>query len=320
MLGRDLVGRVAADAHGFRAGEWVWCNSLGHAGRQGAAAERAVVPADRLYRVPDGADPFAVVAMTHPAATAYLALVTFGRVLPGETVLVAGGGGNVGGALIELAAAAGARVFATAAAADLGHCRDLGAADAFDYRDERLPGKLASVGPVDLFVDTAGRNDREAAVRLLAWRGRIVLLAGARSRPVLPAGELYMHDRSVLGFAISNATVTELADAAAALNPRFAAGALCPRRVEHRTPRGRRGHPPPPGTRPGTRTRGAVDLVGKCPRRTQRVLRVPGRASDHIRATPRIARLRRVGVFRPPFPPRADSSVTDSKDQLRDGE
>lgn len=72
-------------------------------------------------------------------------------------------------------------------------------------------------------------------MRLLTWRGRIVLLAGARSRPVLPARELCMHDRSVVGFVISNATVADLAAAAAALNPRFAAGGLRPRRVEHRT-------------------------------------------------------------------------------------
>ncbi|MEU4667547.1 hypothetical protein AB0F91_06140 [Amycolatopsis sp. NPDC023774] len=126
VLGRGLVARVAADAHGSRAGAWAWCNSLGYAGRQGAAAERAVVPAGQLYHVPGGADPLAVVAMAHPAATAYL--VTFGRLLPGETVLVAGGGGNVGGALIELTAAAGARNLTTAAAADVGRCRGLGAA------------------------------------------------------------------------------------------------------------------------------------------------------------------------------------------------
>ena len=29
----------------------MWCNSLGHDGRHGAAAERAVVPAGRLYRL-----------------------------------------------------------------------------------------------------------------------------------------------------------------------------------------------------------------------------------------------------------------------------
>ncbi|MEV4603458.1 zinc-binding dehydrogenase [Amycolatopsis sp. NPDC049253] len=119
--------------------------------------------------------------------------------------------------------------------ADLGRCRDLGAAEAFDYRDERLPAELAWAGPGELIVDTSDRNDLEAAVRLLARRGRVVLLAGARSRPVLPAGELYTHDRSVLGFAISTATAAEPAEAAAALNPRFAAGGLRPRRVEHHT-------------------------------------------------------------------------------------
>ncbi|MGP4017579.1 alcohol dehydrogenase catalytic domain-containing protein [Saccharopolyspora sp. 5N708] len=51
-LGRDVVGRVASDAVGFRAGEWVWCNSLGHDGRQGAAAERAaVLPIGQLVEV-----------------------------------------------------------------------------------------------------------------------------------------------------------------------------------------------------------------------------------------------------------------------------
>ncbi|HWD02881.1 MAG TPA: NADPH:quinone reductase [Amycolatopsis sp.] len=232
VLGRDIVGRVAAGAAGFETGEWVWSNSLGHGGRQGAAAERVVVPADRLYRKPEGADPIDVVAAVHPAATAYLALVTHGGLRPDETVLVTGGGGNVGSALIELAVAQGARVIATASPRDLERCRALGAAEAFDYRDENLSAKLESVGPVDLFTDTSGRNDLEAALRLLAPGGRVVVLAGARSRPVLPAGELYMHDRSVIGFAISNAKVAELAAAAETLNRRFAQGGLRPHRVE----------------------------------------------------------------------------------------
>lgn len=233
-LGRDIVGRVSSDAAGFKAGEWVWSNSLGHGGRQGAAVERAVVPADRLYRKPEGADPLDVVAMVHPAATAYLALVTHGGLAAGESVLVAGGGGNVGSALIELAVAEGAKVIATASPRDHDRCLELGAAEVFDYRDENLSAKLASAGPVDLFIDASGRNDLEAAVGLLAPRGRIVLLAGARSRPVLPAGDLYMHDRSVVGFAISNAKASELAAAAVTLNRRFAEGGLRPHRIERR--------------------------------------------------------------------------------------
>jgi hypothetical protein len=51
-------------------------------------------------------------------------------------------------------------------------------------------------------------------VDLLAFRGRIALLAGAASRPVLPVGAIYMRDRLVLGFVISHATTAELAEAA----------------------------------------------------------------------------------------------------------
>ncbi|MFC4087053.1 NADPH:quinone reductase [Amycolatopsis samaneae] len=233
VLGRDLVGRVAeagAGAPGIAPGDLVWCNSLGHGGRQGAAAERVVVPADRLYPLPPDTDPVDAVAVVHPAATAYLALVTHGRVRAGETVVVAGAAGNVGSALVELAVEAGAKVIATASGADLDYCLGLGAAEAYDYHDPRLPGCLR--GAADLYVDTSGTNDLGAAVGTLAFRGRIVLLAGATSRPVLPAGELYTQDRSILGFAISNATAAELADAAVALNRRFASGGLRPRIVE----------------------------------------------------------------------------------------
>lgn len=237
VIGRDLVGRVAdagPGAPGFAPGDRVWCNSLGHGGRQGAAAERAVVPVDRLYRLPQGVDPYEAVAVFHPAATAYLALFTHGGLRSGETVLVAGAAGNVGAALTALAAAAGARVVATASAHDAPYCRALGAAEVVDYRAPDVAERIAAGAPdgVDLHVDTSGRNDLAQAVALLAPRGRIVLLAGAASRPVLPAGPLYMKDGSLRGFVISRATATELAEAAGTINRLLGAGALRPRLVE----------------------------------------------------------------------------------------
>ncbi|WP_020665967.1 NADPH:quinone reductase [Amycolatopsis nigrescens] len=237
VIGRDLTGTVVSagpGAPGFSPGDPVWANSLGHGGRQGAAAEQAVVPADRLYPLPAGVPPVEAVAMVHPAATAYLALFTHGRVRAGDTVLIGGAAGNVGGALVVLAAEAGARVIATASAGDAPYCRALGAAEVLDYHDPELPQHVRQLCPrgIDALVDTSGRNDLEQAVGLLAFRGRIVLLAGAGSRPVLPAGPLYTQDRSILGFAISNATSTELAEAARAINRLLSAGLLRPRKVE----------------------------------------------------------------------------------------
>ncbi|MFF3916816.1 NADPH:quinone reductase [Streptomyces sp. NPDC001852] len=237
VVGRDLVGTVAAagpGASGFRTGDRVWCNSLGHGGRQGAAAEQAVVAADRLYHLPEGVDPYAAVAAFHPAATAYLALFVHGRLRVGETVLVAGAAGNVGSALVTMAVRAGARVLATAGARDARYCAELGAWEVFDYRDPELTEKIRGAAPsgLDLYVDTAGVNDLETTVDLLARRGRVVLLAGARTRPVLPAGALYMNDCSIVGFVISHATPDELAEAAAYINGLLGRGALRPRSIE----------------------------------------------------------------------------------------
>ncbi|KOU21404.1 oxidoreductase [Streptomyces sp. WM6372] len=238
VIGRDLVGTVLAAgpevAHRFAPGDRVWCNSLGHDGRQGAAAEQAVVPADRLYPLPEGVDPVDAVALAHPAVTAYLALFDQGQISAGDTVLVLGAAGNVGSALVTMAAQAGARVIATSSPRDFDYVRELGAAEVIDYNDPDVPGRIRELSPdgVDIHVDTSARNDLDTAVDLLASRGRIVLLSGMRTRPVLPVGPLYLKDCSVRGFAISHATAGRLAAAAAHVNKLTAAGLLRPRGTE----------------------------------------------------------------------------------------
>lgn len=234
VLGRDLVGTVAEPAAGFAEGAPVWCNSLGHDGRQGAAAEFAVVPADRLYRLPAAADPVRAVAVLHPAATAFLALFTHGGLRAGHTVLVGGGTGNVGRAAIVLAARAGARVLTTASPSGLAECRRLGADDAFDYHRDDLPELLRAAAPdgLDVHLDTSGSADLDVAVELLARRGRIVLMAGMRARPPLPVGAAYTRDARLVGFVISNAGVGELRSAARRINQLLAVRALAPGRVE----------------------------------------------------------------------------------------
>lgn len=239
VIGRDAVGTVAATGAGvatFDIDEPVWCNSLGHAGRQGAAAQYALVPAERLYRLPGNVDPVTAAAMVHPAATAQLALFTHGGLTAGETVYVAGGAGHVGGAAVTLAAHAGARVVTSAGAADLEYCRSLGAHVAIDYRDPAQAEKLHAAAPegVDVHLDTSGNHDLAQAVDSLAERGRIVLMAGITATPQLPVGRLYTRGGSAVGFAISNARVPELSAAATRINQLLAHDALTPRNVDVR--------------------------------------------------------------------------------------
>ncbi|CAM5560241.1 Oxidoreductase OS=Streptomyces fumanus OX=67302 GN=GCM10018772_37130 PE=4 SV=1 [Streptomyces fumanus] len=233
VIGRDLVGTVAATGPavtGFSVGDRVWCNSLGYAGRQGAAAERALVTADRLYRLPAGVAAADAVAVAHPATTAYLALFTHGRLRVGETVVVVGAGGNVGSALVLMAARAGARVVAVAGADSSERVRALGAEVFVDYRDAGATDLIRRAAPsgVDMYVDTSARNDLATTVDLLARRGRIVLLSGLTTAPVLPVGRLYVKDCSIVGFAISQASAGELAEAAGFVSRLLADGSLRP--------------------------------------------------------------------------------------------
>ncbi|WP_422733117.1 NADPH:quinone reductase [Micromonospora sp. WMMD558] len=234
VIGRDLVGTVVRTGEGvddLAIGAKVWCNSLGHQGRQGSFAEFAVVPRERLYRLPAQADPATAVSVLHTAATAYLGLFRTGSLRPGETVLVAGAAGGVGSAAVQLAVAAGARVIATAVPEDFDWCRRCGADVLIDYRDQALPALLAEAAPegFDLWWDNSGRHDLDLAVPLLKRGGRIIALAGMAARPVLPMGALYTRDASIRGFVISNASAADLAEAAAVVNDLLATNRLISR-------------------------------------------------------------------------------------------
>src|SRR5690625_3377294 len=155
VIGRDLVGTVVAvgeAAQQFSPGDRVWSNSLGHDGRQGAFSEFVVAPADRLYRLPDGIDPAEAAPVLHAAGTAYIGLVREARLRPGETIVVASASGAVGTAVVQLAAAMGARVIAGASTGDEEWVADCGAATVIDKHAEdfHLQVERAAPGGVDV--------------------------------------------------------------------------------------------------------------------------------------------------------------------------
>ncbi|MFE0798615.1 alcohol dehydrogenase catalytic domain-containing protein [Streptomyces sp. NPDC058812] len=188
VVGRDLVGEVALagpGVAGFTPGQRVWCDSLGHAGRQGSCAQYATVAAERLYAAPRDIDGEHLVAATHPAASAWPALFRHGRLRPEETVCIGGGAGNVGGAAVAMASRAGARVVATARAEDAAAVRNLGAAEVLDHRAPDLVERSRRAAPhgYDVHLDTSGHGALADAVDLLARGGRYCSTAFSPTRP-----------------------------------------------------------------------------------------------------------------------------------------
>jgi putative PIG3 family NAD(P)H quinone oxidoreductase len=188
ILGLECSGRIAglgSGVTGWQVGDEVCALLSG-----GGYAERVCVPATQLMRVPDGLDLVSAAALPEVACTVWsmvLDQAPAAALAPGESFLVHGGSSGIGTMAIQLAAALGCRVFATAGSPEkLAACRELGAELAINYREddfaEAISRHTGGAG-VDVVLDTIGAKYLPANLAALATAGRIAvigLLGGAR--------------------------------------------------------------------------------------------------------------------------------------------
>jgi NADPH:quinone reductase-like Zn-dependent oxidoreductase len=156
--GVDVAGVVAATGDGvagFAEGDRVFGTGVGNAGYQGAYAEYATVPTDRVVALPDDADLTEAGAAGVAAVTAWRALVDHADLDPAEHCLVHGGSGGVGHAAVQIADAVSARAITTASEQYHDALADLGADAVLDYGREDLADAVvdASDGGVDVVLD-----------------------------------------------------------------------------------------------------------------------------------------------------------------------
>lgn len=227
--GYDVAGEVVAhgpDAAGARTGERVFvhydyscggcefclegdealCASYGCMGvnRDGGYAELVTAPVRNLFALTSSTSFEAAAAVGSVYLTAYHMVFARGKLRAGETVLVMAAGSGVGGAALQLARWAGARVLATAGSAQKREqALAEGAASTIDYT---LPGwheqVLHATGGrgADLIIDHTGSQFFGHAVRALAPRGRMVFCgASSGSQVQLDLVDLYARQIALIG-------------------------------------------------------------------------------------------------------------------------
>ena len=181
-LGLEVSGEVVEtgrDVAGWKEGDKV-CGLL--AG--GGYAEYAVIAAECVLPVPSGVVLADAAALPEAFFTVWTNLFDTARLAPGESVLIHGGSSGIGTAAIQLCAARGLTVFATAASVEkCSACESLGAARAINYRSEDfVEAVLTATGGagVDVILDMVGGDYIEKNFRAAALRGRIVNIAFQR--------------------------------------------------------------------------------------------------------------------------------------------
>lgn len=169
----------------------------------GGFAELVTVAAERAVAIPDGMDFATAAGFMLVYGTSLHGLADCGRLAAGETLLVLGAAGGVGLAAVEIGAAMGARVIAAASTEEkLALARAHGAALTINYATTDLKAELKRLAPagVDVVYDPVGGALTEAAVRGLAWGGRLLVIGfAAGDIPRLPLNLLLLREGEAKG-------------------------------------------------------------------------------------------------------------------------
>lgn len=171
--GYDLVGRVLEVGTGGDA--TLIGKRVATLTKTGAWATHAVVAARDSILVPDGVSAEDAETVVVNGVTAWQMLHRAARVQPGQTILLFGANGGVGGILIQLARLHGVRVIG---AASPRHHEALRAAGVIpvDYADPELATRVRELAPdgVDAVFDNVGGQTTRTAFGLLARGGTLV--------------------------------------------------------------------------------------------------------------------------------------------------
>jgi len=150
----------------------------------GGYAEYCVTPEVQALPVPKGLSLVEAASLPETFFTVWGNVYDRGRLAPGESLLVQGGSSGIGVTAIQMAAATGNRVFATAGSDEkCTACVRLGAERAINYRTQDFEKEiLAATGGkgVNVILDMVGGDYVPKELKCLADDGRLVFIAFLR--------------------------------------------------------------------------------------------------------------------------------------------
>lgn len=179
LPGLEVAGAIVdgdLTGSGFRIGDMVCALVQG-----GGYAEYCAAPLGQCLPVPGGMSALEAASLPETFFTVWSNVFDRVRLSGSETLLVQGGTSGIGVAAIQIAAALGHRVFATAGSDEKCRaCETLGAERGINYRDQDFVEvvKAATAGTgVDVILDMVGGDYVAREITCLADDGRLVMIA-----------------------------------------------------------------------------------------------------------------------------------------------
>jgi NADPH:quinone reductase len=228
--GSEFAGVV--DETGDGVGDLAVGDRVTGTGVHGAFASWVVVSAAGLRRIPDGVDEPAAAAFGVAYGTAYHALRSAARVKPGDELIVAGAGGGVGLAAVQLGHQLGLSVTAIASSDEkLDVAASYGARNLINHRcrDVRSALRAALPNGADAVIDPVGGDISEPALRSLRRGGRFVTIGFASGAiPRIPLNLVLVKGVQITGFQFQDLAPDELVRNEEELRNLLASGRVAP--------------------------------------------------------------------------------------------
>ena len=169
---------------------------VGGLGVDGVLSEQVVYPADSLVKIPDHLDFMEAATFTIAGLTAWSALITHGKTLPGEWVLLQGTGG-VSIFAAQLAKAMGAKTIMTTSSKEKAEFvkKTFGVFETVNYQDSNWTDQVKEItqgAGVDVIVDTAGGDVLAQSLRICNYGARVGVIG------ILSGPDSNIHIRDLL--------------------------------------------------------------------------------------------------------------------------
>lgn len=191
-LGADFAGvveQVGKEVRDFLSGDRVF------GGRHGALAEYVTV-SNGIAPMPSNATFEQAAAVPTAGITALQGLRDYGKIQPGQNVVINGASGGVGTFAVQIAKAFGAQVTAVCSTRHVACARALGADRVFDYTKEDF---TRSGNKYDLLFDVNGRRWWFDYKRVLKPNARVVIAGGPRTPLIGPLSHVMQMKLASLG-------------------------------------------------------------------------------------------------------------------------
>jgi NADPH:quinone reductase-like Zn-dependent oxidoreductase len=171
VLGRDCAGivvKTGGSVQGFKIGDEVF--GVADPTRWGTHAQFVAMPAATAARKPLSLGTIDAGSLPIAGLSAWAGLVTAGRLVAGQRVLIHAGAGGVGSFAVQLARHLGATVAATAGTMNIDFVRALGADQVIDYTKTDFS---EAIKDCDLVFDLIGGDVRFNSFRVVKSGGVI---------------------------------------------------------------------------------------------------------------------------------------------------